>query len=85
MKWQGMIFEITKVKTHNGYSSGERPKAFELEGRIHEVAEILDRWYESGPVAGRTNYNYFKVQTAEGKVFILRHNQRHDVWSVLIK
>ena len=80
-----MIFEVTDVKTYDGYKPAERPLSFEYNGAIHRVVEILDRWYEASPKAGRPTYDYFKVRSDKGGVFILRHNRMHDVWSVLIK
>ena len=80
-----IIYEISKVKTYDGYKPSERPISFEFEGIEHRVVEILDRWYEASTKAGRPTYDYFKVRSDKGGVFILRHNRMHDVWSVLLK
>ncbi len=85
MKWEGMIFEITHVKTYDGYKKAERPISFEYEGSKRQVVEIVDRWYEASRIAGRPTYDYFKVRIENGEEFILRHNRMHDVWSVLLK
>ena len=84
MKNPRMIFAIVQVKTYDGAKKAERPVSFKYQGKTYNVVEILDRWYEGNPVAGRPNYNYFKVLTSDGEIFILRYNQRYEVWSVLI-
>ena len=80
-----MIFAIIEVQTYDGAKTAERPLRFEYQGKTHVVAQVIDRWYEGHPVAGRPNYNYFKVLTTNNEVFILRYNQRYEVWSLLIK
>jgi len=84
MKRRKMVFAIVDVKTYDGAKKAERPIRFQFQGKTHAVVEILDRWYEGSPVAGRPNYTYFKVLTSEGEIYILRYNQRYEVWSVLI-
>ena len=42
---------------------------------IYEIASVEDRWYE--PDAG-----YFKVGTTAGKTYLLRYDEREDVWSL---
>ncbi len=79
-----IIYEIVDVKTYDGYKPSERPTGFAYEGVEHHVVEILDRWYEASRIAGRPTYDYFKVRSDKGGVYILRHNRMHDVWSVLI-
>ncbi len=84
MKKDPLIFLIVDVNTYDGAKKAERPIRFRLYDKTYTVVEILDRWYEGSPVAGRPNYTYFKVLTLEGGIQILRYNQRYDVWSVLI-
>lgn len=79
-----MVFELIKVDCYNGYRAGEKPVSFTFRDRRWEITEIVDRWYEGGVKAGRSNYNYFKVLTAEGEVFILRYNCRFDTWAIQI-
>lgn len=78
-----MSFVRVNVEAYSGYKANERPLAFELLGRRHEVAEVLDRWYEGG-VSGRTRQlDYFKIRTSENIEFILRYNPLFEAWSVL--
>jgi len=66
---------IVNVKTHDGYKASERPRAFELENKWHEITAILDRWY--GP-----DYEYFKAQTKDNKIHILKYDRHHDSWAI---
>jgi hypothetical protein len=80
-----LIFEIIEdVKTYSGSKQDEYPLEFIFRDTHYQVSEIIDRWYESGIRAGTPIYNYFKVRTDENAVFIMRHNQRHDSWAVLL-
>ncbi len=77
-----MPYEKIPVQCYSGYKGSERPLAFTFQGRRWEVAEVVDRWYEGGLKAGQPQVNYFKVRTAEGKLFFLRYVALFDAWSV---
>jgi hypothetical protein len=77
-------FVQVRVDTHDGYKAGERPTAFELEGERHEVAEVLDRWYEGSLDPRGQQIDYFKVRTTRGLEFILRYLHLFDAWSARI-
>ena len=67
-----------KVECYAGYRADERPLRFTPEtpsARTYEVKEVLDQWY--GP-----EYQCFKVLADDGNLYILRHNQQEDVWTV---
>jgi hypothetical protein len=38
---------------------------------VYEIAAVLDQWYE--PLA-----TYFKVQTVEGKIYLLRYDEERQ-------
>ena len=78
-----MVFEIVEVQTYSGSGADERPVSFIYREEKIVIDEIIDRWYESGPRAGGAVYNYFKVRTKD-RFYILKHNLRHDAWSVLL-
>ena len=40
-----------------------------------EIAAVLDQWYE--PLA-----TYFKVQSTEGKTYLLRYDEQADEWTL---
>jgi hypothetical protein len=72
------------VEAYSGYRADERPTAFVLDGKRHEVAEVLDRWYEGGLQPRDQRLDYHKVRTTEGREFLMRYNFQFDVWSVML-
>jgi len=63
------------VDAYSGFKANERPLQFVLDDEIYEVAAVLDRWYEPSVV-------YFKVQSKEGKVYLLRYDELEDEWTL---
>ena len=63
-----------RVDAYSGYKANERPLRFCLED-VYEIASLLDRWYEP-------SMTYFKVQSTEGKTYLLRYDELTDEWSV---
>ena len=66
--------EIT-VECYAGHRADERPVRFTLRGRCYEVAEVDDQWYS--PEA-----RYFRVRAHDGNLYVLRHDERHDTWTL---
>ena len=64
-----------KVECYAGYKGGQYPQRFTLGGRVLEVKEVEDQWY--GPSS-----LYFRVQASDGNVYVLRHDQELDLWSL---
>ncbi len=80
-----------KVECYAGFKANERPLRFTVESarradspdpeipptppRAYEVKEVLDQWY--GP-----DYQCFKVLADDGNLYILRHDQREDTWTL---
>lgn len=65
-----------EVECYAGHRADERPLRFRAAGgSSREVAEMLDPWY--GP-----EDRFFKVRADDGGVYILRHNQKTDTWSL---
>jgi hypothetical protein len=75
-------YERMHVECYSGYKANERPTAFTCQEHRHEVAEIIDRWYEGGLEADRPAIDYFKVKTTDGEVFLLRYLSLFDTWSI---
>jgi hypothetical protein len=48
---------------------------FTLHGRAYEVVEVDDQWYS--PEA-----RYFRVRASDGNLYVLRHDERHDTWTL---
>ena len=55
-----------EVECYAGRIADERPVNFRLDGHLYIVEEVLDQWY--GP-----EHLFFKVQTDDRNVYILRH------------
>ena len=67
-----------KVECYAGYRADERPLRFTIDppnGRTYEVREILDRLHGVG-------YRSFKVRADDGNLYILRHYEEEDLWTL---
>lgn len=64
-----------RVECYAGYRADERPLRFALRGRAFEVVAVDDRWYSPGA-------EYFRVRASDGNFYVLRHDQRADLWSL---
>jgi len=66
------------VECYAGYKADERPRRFRAaspNARTFEVQEVLDQWYGVG-------YCCFKVLADDGNLYILRHDEREDAWTL---
>jgi len=63
------------VETYSGYKADERPLRFQLGDQWVEVEEVLDRWYDP-------DASYFKVRASDGALYILRHHEPEDTWTL---
>ena len=63
------------VDEYSGRTANQRPRSFSLDERLYEIAAVLDQWYEPSAT-------YFKVQTEEGKVYLLRYDGQSDEWTL---
>lgn len=61
------------VECHAGYQADERPLRFTLGGRRYEVTDVDDQWYSPGA-------KYFRVRADDGNLYVLRHDERQDMW-----
>jgi hypothetical protein len=63
------------VDAYAGYRANERPRRFELDGIAYRIYAWERAW--------RTpEHQYFLVR-ADGKRYVLRHEERHDAWELL--
>lgn len=68
-------WKASRVHCLAGSRANERPiSLFVDEEQIH-VRSILKSWREP-------DYLYFKVDTTDGRVFVLRHHEYEDYWQV---
>ncbi|MGA2268486.1 MAG: hypothetical protein ABSH44_08465 [Bryobacteraceae bacterium] len=66
---------ILRVECYSGFKADERPLRFQLGERWLEVEEVLDRWYDPHAI-------YFRVRANDGSLYILRHSEPDDVWTL---
>ena len=64
-----------EVVCYSGYKGDERPVHFRQGGQDYFVEELLDQWYGPDDV-------FYKVRADDGNLYILRHNEREDEWSL---
>jgi hypothetical protein len=64
-----------RVDAYSGCKANERPSQFVLDEEIYEIAAVLDQWYELSAM-------YFKVQSTEGKTYLLRYDEPEDEWTL---
>lgn len=77
-------YKEIQVECYSGFKANERPVSFTYQGERRKIEEIVDRWYEGGSNSGRSVIDYFKVRTADGKVYLLRYQSELDAWSLSI-
>ncbi len=64
-----------RVECYAGYRADERPLRFSLRGRDFEVRQVEDRWYSPQSI-------YFRVRADDGNIYILRHDEDSDEWTL---
>ena len=66
---------VVRVQCYSGTKANERPIRFEIDGHEHMVDEVIEQWY--GP-----EHALFKVRADDDNIYVLRHNQATEVWSL---
>jgi hypothetical protein len=66
---------IVEVESYSGFKADERPLRFRLGERWLAVEEVVDRWYDP-------DATYFRVRADDGGVYILRHREQTDLWTL---
>ena len=66
---------VITVECYAGHRADERPLRFTLSGRPYEVEEVEDQWYSP-------DSKYFRVRAGDGNLYVLRHDERLDVWTL---
>lgn len=64
-----------EVESYSGHKADERPLRFRLGDRWLAVVDVVDRWYDPEAV-------FFRVTAEDGATYILKHEERADVWSL---
>jgi hypothetical protein len=63
------------MECYSGYKKDERPVRFTLGERTFEIVAIDDRWYSQ-------EASYFRVVADDENIYVLRHEEAQDVWSL---
>lgn len=79
-----MELERIEVQTRDEYRGAQDPTRFRWRGRDFRVARVLDRWYEGFVDPTRLPLRYFKVETSEGRTFLLRYHELFTAWSIVV-
>ena len=66
---------LLRVECYDGYRGSQRPVSFELGGRTYRIREIEDQWYSP-------DSRYFRVRAEDGHLYILRHDELEDLWTL---
>ena len=65
------------VECHAGHLGEETPRRLTFDGRVLEVAEVIDRWLAP-------DHRYFKARTVDGATYILRHDASSQRWELVM-
>jgi hypothetical protein len=73
------------IQVGASYRSGcaPEPEHFHVGHAVYDVVEIVDRWYEGPPHAGRPIQHYYKVRSRGGSLFLIAHADGTDAWFLL--
>ncbi len=64
-----------QVECYAGHRADQRPLRFVIRGHSYEVADVEDQWYSPEAI-------YFRVVADDGNRYVLRHDERSDVWTL---
>ena len=73
---------LVQVKCVSGHKADERPASFICESTHITVEEVLDQWRQAGKTAGESQADYFKVQGSDHHQYLLKHDLKHDRWTI---
>ena len=64
-----------RVECYAGHRADQRPLRFTLRGKTFGVVDVEDQWYEP-------DATYFRVRADDGNLYILRHDEPQDIWTI---
>jgi hypothetical protein len=67
--------KVTRVECYAGYKGEQYPRRFALGDKLLEVEQLEDQWYSPSS-------QYFRIRAADGHIYILRHDQEKESWSL---
>ncbi|MFW6352577.1 MAG: cytoplasmic protein [Bacteroidota bacterium] len=74
-----------RVECYAGHKADQEPVRFKLFDMNFEISEIIDRWYQADSSPEFPAAQYFKVQTRDGKQYMLKHVSENDLWYLWIR
>ncbi|MHB0866336.1 MAG: DUF6504 family protein [Thermoleophilia bacterium] len=69
------------VHSNSGFKRGERPRAFELEGRKLTVLQVKQTW-RSESAKGRGYKNFFRVHAHDGRTYDIAQDEGTGEWTL---
>lgn len=63
------------VECYSGHRADECPLKFSIGDRAYIVERLDDKWYSPG-------VTYFRVLADDGNVYVLKHDESADTWSL---
>lgn len=67
--------DAVHVECYSGQRADERPLRFSVGERAYEVKQLDDKWYSPGAT-------FFRVLADDGNLYVLRHDEGADTWSI---
>ena len=64
-----------RVECYSGHRADERPLRFFAGNCTYVVQSVDDKWYSPGAT-------YFRVLADDGNVYVLKHDEAADTWSL---
>lgn len=64
-----------RVECYAGHKGEETPRRLILDGRIIEVAGVVDQWLAP-------DHRYFKLRDPDGAIWIVRHDTAAGTWEL---
>jgi hypothetical protein len=68
---------MIRVECYSGHRGEQTPRALILGDRRIDVAEVVDAWLAP-------EYRYFKLRGADGNTYLVRHDERANVWELTL-
>ena len=72
-----------QVQCYAGYKAAETPRRFVWQGREIEVAEVLERWAQTGRAPEEAHTDCFIVAAEDGHRYLLSHDLGADEWRLV--
>jgi hypothetical protein len=68
---------VVEVECYAGHRGEQTPRRIAFDGRSVELIELLDLWLAP-------DHRYFKMRSADGATYILRHDEPSSRWEITL-